>query len=75
MLYCIGPCFENNRRPVGSSDTVPQLECDDDNGYFEAEQENETYHWCVFPMNGTEIDNTRRPRSMRLDCDRMGKFV
>ena len=67
-----GPCFENNRRPIGSN-SGPQLECDDDSGDFEARQDDDREHWCVFPENGTEINNTRRSRSMRLNCREMGK--
>ena len=74
-LLCTGPCFDNNRRPMGSDDSAPQLECDDDNGNFEARQRNDRQHWCVSPMNGMEIPGTRRNRSMRLDCIRMGKPV
>lgn len=67
-----GPCFENNRRPIGS-DNGPELDCDDDSGEFEPRQRNDMQHWCVHPMNGTEIPNTRRSRSMRLDCREIGK--
>ena len=72
MLCIAGPCFENNRRPTGSN-TGPELECDDDSGYFEAQQYSDREHWCAFPENGTEIPNTRRSRSMRLNCREMGK--
>ena len=74
-LLCAGPCFENDRRPMGSDNSAPQLECDDDSGNFEARQNNGTHHWCVYPMNGMEIPGTRRDRSMRLNCGRMGKLV
>lgn len=70
-----GPCFENNRRPTGSDGSSPQLDCDDDSGQFEPRQDNDREHWCVFPMNGTEIPNTRRERSRRLDCREMSKLV
>ena len=74
-LLCTGPCFENNGRPTGSDSSAPQLECDDDSGNFEAQQNSDTEQWCVFPMNGMEIPRTRRDMSRSLDCNRMGKFV
>lgn len=74
-LFCAGPCFENDRRPMGSDNSAPQLKCNNDSGNFEARQNNDRQQWCVSPMNGMEILGTRRNRSMRLDCNRMGKLV
>lgn len=68
-LFMLGPCFNNDRRAIGDAFSGPQLECDDDSGEFEVHQEDDRDHWCVFPMNGTEIPNTRRARSERLDCN------
>ena len=59
---------------MGSDNSAPQLECDDDSGNFEARQNNDRQHWCVSPMSGMEIPGTRRDRSMRLNCDRMGMY-
>lgn len=74
-LLCAGPCFDNNGRPTGSDSSARRLECDDDSGNFEAQQNSDMEQWCVSPMNGTEIPGTRRDMSRSLDCNRMGKLV
>lgn len=70
-----GPCFNNDRREIGSNNNSRQFQCDDDSGEFEPQQYNNRQHWCVFPRNGTEIPGTRRDRSNGLNCVKRGRVV
>ena len=75
LCHNLGPCFQNNGRPMGADAASAMLECEDDDGTYELYQSNRTHRWCVFPNNGTEIPNSRVRRPRNANCDRFGKLV
>ena len=75
FLIILGPCFENDGRPVGDPNSTVVLECEDDDGTYELRQTSRLERWCVFPNNGSEIPGSRVTRPSRVDCRRFGKYT
>jgi len=70
LFMSLGPCFENDGRPVGDTSDIV-LKCDDD-GTYRLRQFTRMERWCVFPNNGSEIPGSRVTRPDNVNCNKFG---